>query len=81
MMHIFTWKHKNASGQTSGEIKRFIDETGNKQDIPYYIPNKNGGFDAGTTGEMKIKGNPLFGLIRSQISLSPYLLVKDKKCK
>ena len=60
--HIFTWQHKNTVNKIVGEIKRFIDESENKKDIPFYIPNISGGFDRGTTDEMKSKGNPLFGL-------------------
>jgi hypothetical protein len=61
--HIFTWEHKKSSGEVIGEIRRCIDEEiGRKEDIPCYICNVNGGFDKGTTDEMKSNGNPLFGL-------------------
>lgn len=59
---IYTWQHKNTSNQIIGEIKRFIDDKGGKQDIPFYISNGISGFDKGTTEAMKAKGNPLFGI-------------------
>jgi hypothetical protein len=70
MKHIYTWQHKNAVGKIIGEIKRFIDDDGNKQDIPYYNLNQDSSFDSGTTEAMKTKGNMLFGLDRTCHQLS-----------
>jgi DNA primase len=58
---IFVWQHHNAVGQTIGEIKRFIDKQGKKQDIPFY--HRDGQkFKAGIPELLKKNGHPLFGL-------------------
>jgi hypothetical protein len=58
---VFVWQHHNAGKYIIGEIKRFINKEGKKQDIPYY--NRQGQeFKAGIPEELKQHGYPLFGL-------------------
>ncbi len=58
---VFVWQHHDAVRHPIGEIKRFIDREGKKQDIPYY-KRQGQEFKAGIPEELKQHGYPLFGL-------------------
>jgi len=79
MKHIFTWKHKNSAGKVIGEIKRFIDSSWRKYDIPCYNKSSDS-FLKGIPAAMKQKGYPLFGLESLKNKNFPVIICEGQKC-
>ena len=75
---IFLALDKLADGTVIGEIRRYIDENGEKQDIPCYTMNSKG-FEKGIPGELKRKQYPLFGLDTIADINEPIFVVEGQK--
>lgn len=77
---VFVWQHHNSQGHIIGEIKRFIDQAGNKSDIPYY-QLKDQQFKAGIPEIFKHKKYPLFGLETFLDDKKPLIICEGQKAQ
>lgn len=74
---VFEWRH-TYKGETIGFIKRFIDDDGEKNDIPYYIKSGTG-YKKGIPTELKPL--PLFGIDSVTDPGKPVYVVEGQKCQ
>ncbi len=73
----FAWDYHDAAGSVIGRVARFDDGEGNKNCIPYFVPN-GAGFKAGAAPEPR----PLFNLdgIAKAASTETVYVCEGEKC-